>query len=134
MTPAILKQHIEKAIAPYIGTYTYKNGYQTQAISVGNPENDLKVDGLEIIIPNFPKIIKSNQSGRFSHREELWDICIIKRSEQDKGKFYQAVDSLLGYFPRCYGNEILQSDIMKTYHQYCLTIKYGKSVDLANYY
>ncbi|MGL6342701.1 MAG: hypothetical protein ACRC80_26625 [Waterburya sp.] len=122
MTPKKLKDHIVYCIGDDMGSYTYKNGVTEKAIAVGNIPNDVKVTGIEVILPIFPNYSKSNQYGdTYHHREEKWEVHLILHS-QDKGLFYSTIDKLLRYFSRSYGVFLPPNSITRSLPQYTLTI------------
>ena len=122
MTPAHIRKCIVGVIPEQVGTYTYSNGFSTEAIAVGNIPNDIKVTGIEVIIPNFPQVPQSLQTGDvFVHREEKWVIEIVNHGE-DKGSFYTAIDRLLRFFPRAKGTDIPQNSILNSLPRFQLTL------------
>lgn len=125
MTPADLKKIITSAISEQIGEYEYSNGHKSQAIAVGNVPNDVKVMGLEVIIPNFPDVPKSNQCGdTYIHREERWQIELILHGS-DRALFYTAIDRLLRCLPRAEGRDIPQNSPLNTLPRYLITFRHS---------
>ncbi|MGV2830601.1 hypothetical protein [Myxosarcina sp. GI1(2024)] len=123
MTPKELKDLIIEAIPDQLGTYTYPNGHTDRAIAIGNPPNNLKVSGVEVIIPNFPTTENNYLYGdTYFHRCEKWKVAIVNHGN-DKGNWFTAIDRLHRFFHRSYGNDVPQSDPLKTLPMYVLTIR-----------
>jgi hypothetical protein len=122
MTPSELKSYVQQAISAQIGTYIYNNGFTCPAIAVGQIPNEIKVVGIEVIIPNFPRIPQSFQAGDiFMHREERWTIEVVNHGK-DKAAWYTTIDRLLRYFPRTNGIDIPQANPLTSLPRYQLTI------------
>lgn len=130
MLPSELRNCILGIIPDQIGTYTYNNGHSSVAFTVGNPPNDITVSGIEIIIPNFPHVESATAHGdSYIHRCEKWDVYIINH-DNDKAKWFTAIDRLMRSFPRCFGRDIPQSNPTKNLPMYLLTIKHSDGYSL----
>lgn len=125
LTPATLITHIKQACGAYIGTYTRcDNGAVADAISVGNPPNNIEVTGVEIIIPIYPHTPKSCEGSGYQHSEELWDIYLVDHGNKDN--FFLAIRGLMDYFPRKISRNIPQDSITESLPAHLITIKYGR--------
>jgi len=94
-----LRPLIEKYLDSLIGTYTYPNGTEIKAISVGNPSTELEVDGLEVILPMFPKTEKACWLSNEIYFLEYWEIYLIKRKNCTNETFFEACQKLKRSFP-----------------------------------
>lgn len=122
LTPRILQEIVKETLIDEIGTYVYCNGdFTTPAVSIGNPPNDVSVEGLEVILPMFPDI-RLQQTGRHEHQEQYWDICLIERAGGE-GKIFQAVPKLLSLFYCARGYYHRQEDTVGTYEKYRIEFK-----------
>ncbi|MGK7892349.1 MAG: hypothetical protein AB4372_01530 [Xenococcus sp. (in: cyanobacteria)] len=131
LTPASLREHIKRAIGDYIGTYTYlSNNAVVDAIAVGNPPNDIKVTGIEVILPNYPNVPSSYQGGTAIHSVEHWEVVLINHNDT-KANFFLAIRGMFDYFPRKRGYDVPQSSITESLPQYNFTIIYGRGYDLV---
>lgn len=128
LTPRILQEILKAVLEDEIGTYTYcDSNFTTEAISIGNPPNDVSVDGLEVIIPIYPDVY-SEQNGRFTGAEQYWDICLIERLG-GSGKIFQAVPKLLDLFYCAKGYYSRQQDAVGEYEMYRVEFKIVNSTD-----
>ena len=137
MTPGRLRNLFIRIAPDLIGTYTYKEGFVTEAIAIDNVPNDVEVNGIEIIIPGNPRLAKGvNRSSRRTSICQLWDIEFINHDSDKKGslankdKFFEIIQRCLLSLPRIsFGTPIRQSDPVKSLQRYRLTLKYSDSMD-----
>jgi len=117
-----LRDKLGQALSPYLGTYTYPNGYTRSAISVGNPANNLQVEGLELVIPFFP----NSKGGRWLtdtvEHTDVWTIYLVKREGATAEDFINAGNRLKTIFARCETQYIPQNETIGTYEQ--LVVKF----------
>lgn len=94
-----LKPIIENYLDGLIGKYVYPNGHETKAISVGNPLSKIEVEGLEIILPLFPKTEKACWLSNQIFFEEYWQITVLQRKNCSNETFFEACERLKRSFP-----------------------------------
>jgi hypothetical protein len=78
----VVRNPVTKLVTNYgvIGKYTFSNGYQNTAFTVGTvPLNISKVEGLEFIL-SYPDLTKSHRVGGRSYGEGLYRLNIVLRS------------------------------------------------------
>ncbi len=122
LTPRILQEIIKATLEEELGTYTYCNGgFQIEAVSIGNPPNDVSVEGLEVILPIFPDL-QMTQTGVMTSTQEVWDIVLIERLGGE-GKIFAAVPKLLALFYCARGYYNRQMDAVGEYEYYRLEVK-----------
>ena len=114
-----LKNKIEKLLVDVLGTYTYSNGYTMPAISVGNPQNGIKVNGLEVILPLYPYSCTQRMSQTI-YRKELWKFSIIQRNGSNAADLKKAADILTSRFRELKVEYVQQNDAVEDYAMlYC---------------
>ncbi len=64
-----------------LGTYTYTNNFQTKAIAIGRTPEDIKCQGLEVIIPKLPDLISSERTSSNIVEKLKWKIFIYDRND-----------------------------------------------------
>lgn len=128
LTPRILQEIIKEVLVDELGTYTYCNGdFTVPAVSIGNPPNDVSVEGLEVILPIFPDI-QIMQTGILTCQEEMWDIVLIERAG-GAGKIFQAIPKLVEIFYCGRGYYNRQMDAVGEYEMYRLEVKIESVID-----
>lgn len=115
LTPIDLKPIVENLLTAELGTYTYQNGYSTTAISVGNPINVIKVNGLECIIDLYPTILSYMWLNDTTIVKQQWTITLIQREGTN---LIPATEKLMAYFWKGDGKYIPQDLQTETYEQY----------------
>jgi hypothetical protein len=118
------ENHIKPALQDLLGTYTYPNGYTRPAISVGNPQNNLKVSGLEIVLPMLPENEKSIWLSNTIYYEDCWDIRLLQRDGCDNETFLEACNRLRRYFPRSHSNYIPQDTNIGNYPMFVISYRH----------
>lgn len=105
-----------------LGTYTYESGFTESAIAVGNPPNDIEIEGLECLLPLFPDT-KNEWTTVAVHSEETWDLVLVQRNgtESASPTLPAAVDRLRRFFAVSEGVYIPQDDVLGSYPQYRLS-------------
>lgn len=136
-TPGNLVRLFKAEIPEFIGTYTYKNGTVTDAISIDTIPNDVTVKGFEIIIPGFPYIPNGvYRTGRRSHICHLWKVEFINHDSNlhgslaRKGEFFTMINNLLLVLPRT--TQVLsfrQGDPTKSFQRVQMSIKLSDTYD-----
>lgn len=117
--PTDIKAIISDRLSDLLGTYTYPNGYQRPAISVGNPENTIVADGLECIIDRVPSYGRICQTNYGTSREERWTVTLIRRSGDT---FTEAADRLSRTFTQATGYYFQQEKQNTSFDVFRLTI------------
>lgn len=131
LTPRLLQEMVKAVLEDELGTYTYCNGdFTTPAVSIGNPPNDISVEGLEVIVPMFHDF-RSQQVGGLTHQEQWWDICLIERVG-GQGKIFQAVPKLMDLFYCARGYYHRQMDAVGEYEKYRIEFKIESLTDRVN--
>ena len=131
LTPRILQEIIIAVLECEIGTYRYNDGtFTTSAVSIGNPPNDVTVEGLEVILPIFPDT-KVQQTGVLTHQCQVWDIVLIERVG-GSGKIFQAIPKLLDLFYCAQGYYHRQEDTVGSYEYYRLEFKIESLTERLN--
>ena len=115
LDPITLKPLLEQLLVNELGTYTYQNGYTMPAISIGNPDNVIKVSGLECIINLYPTILSYVWMNDSSIVKQQWTITLIQR---DGVNLIPGVEKLMAYFWKGDGKYIPQDLKTETYEQY----------------
>lgn len=107
-----------------IGNYLYESGLVEPAIAIGNPPNNIDIQGLECLLPLFPDT-STYWTTTSVHSEETWDILLVQRPPPE-GQFFTlpaAVDRLRRFFVSSEGVYTPQDDVFGSYPQYRLTFK-----------
>jgi hypothetical protein len=122
---AQLRQVLIDQLGTRIGTYTWETGTVTPAIAVGNPPNNITVNGLEFILPLLPRVISSVRAGFTMRTEEEYSILIYQHSlgADSYEALFLAVEELLAVFFNATGYDIPQSTIPNSRFGYCLKVK-----------
>ena len=115
-----LKNKIETGLSDVIGTYTYSNGYSRSAIAVGNPPNELKVEGLEVILPLMPEGTGVWLSDSILSKDN-WTIYLIQREGCTAQDFVTACTRMKRFFYNANFNFIPQSETIGTYNQFVIS-------------
>lgn len=107
-----------------LGVYRYESGLVEPALAVGNPPNDIEIEGLECQLPLFPDT-RTEWTTVAVHSEETWDIILIQRNGTDDPSpmLPAAVDRLRRFFVVSEGVYTPQDDILGSYPQYRLTFQ-----------
>lgn len=103
-----------------LGTYTYEDsGLVEPSISIGNPPDDIKVVGLEVILPLFPDTVNEWTTENV-HTVETWHIDLYQRTpiEGQSMTLPAAVHRLRCYFKSSSGSNIPQAQILGNYPGY----------------
>lgn len=132
-TPGDLVQFLKNEIPEYLGTYTYPEGYTTDAISVGTVPNEVEVDGFEVILPVYPRLSGGvYKTRRTTHIEQLWTLDFINHDSDKtgslarKGEFFMMIQKIVLLLPRTVsGLPVSQSDPTRSLQRYQLTIKHS---------
>ncbi len=100
----------------------HESGLIDPAIAIGNPPSDIKITGLECLLPIFPDT-RSEWAGVSIHSEETWDILLIQR-DVAPGQFFTihtAAHRLRCFFATSEGAYMPQDDLLGSYPQYRVT-------------
>lgn len=130
LTSTKLSEKIKTALSDVIGTYTYPNDYTRSAIAVGNPPNEVKVSGLEVIIPMMPKGTADWLSDSLYIRD-TYEIYLVKREGCTPSDFVEACSRMRRFFYNADFQYIPQNETIGSFEQY--VIKY-KHEDLEDSY
>jgi len=128
-------------ISGLIGTYQYDGLNKFPAISIGEPDSDVTVEGIEIIISKFPSVQKACRAGNLMYRDEVHSVCVFLHptSNEDEyigyEKFYDVVDFIFRSFPRITGNNVQlgkQYDSLPQYQMYITVTNWNETRDLRS--
>ena len=124
-TPLFFVDCIKSLIPEFLGTYTYPNGFVTEAVGVGNTLGDIKVEGLEVIVPVIADIAYSTPTtGNLIYFDDCLNLTFIQR-DQDVANLFQAVDKFRASnaFIIKGGSYYTQKQAHRTFHYYVLKIR-----------
>lgn len=135
----LLADHQNKLGGNILGVYRYESGLVEPAIAIGNPPNDVDVEGLECQLPLFPDT-RNEWTTVAVHSQEMWDIILVQRNgrEDEDGNSLPptlpaAVDRLRRFFVVSEGVYTPQDDILGSYPQYRLTFQISDLHPIINY-
>lgn len=112
-----LKSILEILLDANLGTYSYPNGFTRRAIAIGNPPSDIRVQGLEVILPMFPDTKNMGYSNTIVRCAE-WEITLVMRDGCTPQDFIEATEQLSRTFVKSYGSFVPESSIVSSYAQY----------------
>ncbi len=131
---ARLRQILIDQVGTSVGTYPWENGSVTPAIAVGNPPNNIKVGGIEIILPLLPRIISSVRTSFDVRTLEEYTIHIYQHDESSAGyeQFYLLVTNLFGAFFNMTGYDIPKSSIPDSRLGYCMKLRIDNCYEVTD--
>lgn len=136
LTPLQLKSDVEKVLGVtrnpttkkvltfgLVGKYTYPtNNFVDAAINIGDPPNNIKVEGLEVII-DFPNTEASANTDRYVQVTEKFTIRLLQRSGENLFRARELFKSLgLTDYRDTY---IPNSEVLGNYPQCVITFRYS---------
>jgi len=135
-TPINVKDYFETNLGTYLGTYTYPSGYQRTAIAIGNPQNDVDVKGVELVLPFFPEIEESfvlnEQRLNERHQQQTWDLYFIHHytsQQRFDQNFADAIQTTINHLLRdCNGTYLPQDSRIENLPQYRITFRFSDIV------
>jgi hypothetical protein len=110
-----LMTYLKGILEDQLGTYQYPNGFTGPAISIDGAGTQVKVAGIEVILPRFPDLDNVSFVGSGMHREKCWTLFIIQRSGN---KLEEAVDRLTRFIPIGRGYYSPKNDVIGSFPQY----------------
>lgn len=110
-----------------LGTYTYENNWQIPAITIGNPGNVVKAEGLEVVIPLMPATDEGGMSEEVD-QVQRWDVLLVQRDPAplQSPALPEAVERLSALFNfsfqgRVSGAFVDADTVLGSYPQYTFT-------------
>lgn len=97
MTPFNLRELILEANEIHIGEYTYEGGVILPAISVGNPPNNIQVDGIEVVISKVPSMPMAYRGSQTITQKLIYNVSVFLHND-DYGALFEFNANMLNYF------------------------------------
>ena len=115
-----LMEMVKSVLVNQLGTYIYPSGYTCPSVSVDNPENNIKIQGVEAIIPLSASAYESRWlSGKKVFRKEKWQIILVDHPYGDnyESKLISANDRLSRFLPNSTSIYVPANSIYKSLPQ-----------------
>jgi hypothetical protein len=121
----LLSSKIQEVLEDLLGVAKYPNNFNRPAIFVGNPPNNINVEGLVVILPLFPNVDKSQHLSNSIYRKDNWKIILEQRKGCTATTFAEACHRMTTYFHNANLVYLEQNSIVGSYTQAIITYRHS---------